>query len=181
MTDKNEKTAKEPEKVDENNKLSRDMEIALEAQARLKEDRASAPDGVSVSSIIEDPMDALVRRYVPEAVPEALPFGTKRTKGEFLKGATKRAYWGTNSPENHSKLVNEGWMPVTREIGGKVVQVTSPSGASLLYERPVVYSIDSVARAALKSNERMAKADGKLNKELPAGTVTEDSVTITKE
>ena len=180
MTEKNGKV-KKPDMKEENNKLSADMEIAVQAQARLAKDRADAPEGVSVANIKEDPMDVLVKRYIPEAIETPLAHGQKRKKGSFLDGATKRAFWGTNSPENHSKLLNEGWMPTPRVIGGRSVQVTSPSGASLLYERPVVHTIDSVARAAIKSNERMAKADGKLARELPAGSVSEDEVTITNE
>lgn len=181
MTAKNEKTENKPDTNVGNEKLSTDMAIALEAQARMAKDREDAPDGVTVTNVKEDAMDALVKRYVPEAIATPLAHGTKRQKDSFMDGASKRAFWGVNSSERHSQLVLEGWMPVTRVISGKTVQVTSPGGGMLLYERPVVYTIDSVNRAAEVSNNRMNRLDGSLRENLPSDMIHSDETTINKE
>lgn len=181
MTDtkKTVKTAEEavPDTTIEEQELAKDIEIALEQQARLAQDRADSPE-IAVGNRYEDAMDALSRRYVPESIPEKAPRGTIRGKNEFMKGATKRSYWGHNNPARHSACLNEGWMPVVRRIGGKLVQVTSPNGDMLLYERPIVHTLDALSRS-VKYGEARDASKKALN--VPEEGLYEDELTITKE
>lgn len=161
----------------EEKELDHDIKIALEQQARLAEDRKASPE-VSIGNRYEDAMDALSKRYVPESVPDKAPRGTLRKENEFMKGATKRTFWGHNNPARHSACLNQGWMPVVRTIGGKRVQVTSPNGDMLLYERPIVHTLDALNQSIAYGK---ARDDGKKKMNVPEEGLYEDELTITRE
>ncbi len=155
-------------------KLKRDTEEAKKKQKILMARRKKAPTDVKVGKVFSRPRDELVRRLVPEAIPEALQRGKSRRAGSFGDGVEMRAVFAPDSKRR--KLIAEGWEPVT-EDGHHV-----SDGADFMYKRPMVLTADKKKMYASINKKRIkTDVDDEFSKGLTSDGLFENVTDINKE
>jgi hypothetical protein len=170
--------------IQEREKLERDIEKAtLKSQAALDElrkrekARAEAPDGVIVSSILdEDPMEKMARRLVPEAFAPPKKRGIASREFDYMPNVTMSVFW--NLAEAHKQTVNNGWIPV-KDDDNEHASVNE----LFLYKRDIAFTREEVYNNVRRSREMLKTKDTQIKQAAAGGggKVLEDDLVVKKE
>lgn len=164
--------------TDERTLLQRDIEVAERRAKQIAEGRKQAPSSIRFGRILAEPMEAMVKRLVPESFSDPKAKRVQGLEGQYKPGAKVHCAWGLE--KDHRKMVNNGYIPVLEDDG-----THARHNEMLLYKRDIELVRQEIASDAAISDQRFRSSGAVVGQELDdaqrqGGEVTENTLTVTQ-